>query len=564
MRICWIILILILAIFLRTYDIGRVFLHTTDVRTPADIKFLYPHSVEDINPLSQDKRFPSALNLLVGSHNILVNILGFLIATSHILVNKPITEVSWNLPIALLNVFSLVILYFFVKKISNSNAALVSLLLLSLIPIHIASSRSLSLDFHYFEMIFQLLTFYIFIIFLERGGSIYCWLFSISLMLYIISGIFVPFIFLPLLFIFWVFYKNQNQTLYGCIKRYFIRWPIIIISLSGVFLVTVPTMVNYLKRGELIGVLGNIGNQTATKGVYLLDYLKTTVATIHWIGLIMIIISFLLFYFYIRERKVIICSYQNLPLVAGVSYSIPFLFLIQRPAYTIVGGMFAAQWSLLVFSAIMLSNTNKMLWLRSFSIKMLKYSLITSCSLIYLVGSLNYLFEIADYPIFHVGAEGGFFVSKFPFKYGKGIKTVAYWVMENSNTDTRVYSNMFALAGMQPIYYYLNRQIIMRNGKMEDAKAYYDHAKNKVGVLIISPLDYYDHEQFTKDGFNLAVKVLYKNEINLLVYTKKMSAEPKIVLAMEYDKEYDKKYALPKQLFSCRCCIPRFMYKSNN
>ena len=157
------------------------------------------------------------LDLIKDYHGFLLNISVSVFAHLVPLLNIPLTEFVWKIPVALVGFLTIPVMGMLACKKYNSSSAIVVMIYLSIMPIHVMMSRFPG-GYEIFGALFSFLAIHTYIRFLDQKTKVTGLLASFSIGVYMIShGYFLPFL-LVMLGTYWFIEGRLKKNLLETLK----------------------------------------------------------------------------------------------------------------------------------------------------------------------------------------------------------------------------------------------------------------------------------------------------------------------------------------------------------
>jgi hypothetical protein len=515
------LLVTLLALILRTYDIGNPFYANDPAELPLYASYYYPRSISEVYSIF---RFPHGPGYLL---------LGFVILGVYNVAGVHVTEFMWNIPYALIGVTTVAVVYIIALHLFKSrDSAFTAALLLALHPLHVGFTRSAGFGHVSLGLLFQITTIVLFYYYYLKPSRLRALPASLSLALTIFFDLFFPFI-LPVIIYAGVVSMREKDALTSISDSIRCLFRIEFIIPVSVVFAQLMAFMGY--SGPLLYALSK---PDASLGLHLKSYF---INMLFFLGPLMMIACFASALYGIKfiPKK----DPRSIIVVWFMAYSIPFLFMLDRCAANYV--LFPIT-PLLILTGGLLGGLDRRLSL----------PLVAVFSILLLARTLDSVYGLHDMPLRELPKD--FYCHSFfsscrwtPCEYwypgiiypDKGYKAAAYWIRENTLKTVVVFNDHYGRQGRsRNIAYYLHRQITGFNiPTRESMLELFESNKNRLDVLLIRP----ENQGLFKNlnQFHKTLVIESQDKPLLLVYTrKKYYDKPLHAELREYNHLFDTKY----------------------
>jgi 4-amino-4-deoxy-L-arabinose transferase-like glycosyltransferase len=527
------ILIFILALAIRTYHLPEYFISSDTVTLPLFLIDSFPDN--GLNSLTSTSNYGmnNPLRLVAYPYSIVKPIYYFILIALFSLIGIPLTEFTFFIPGIIIGALSVFAAYYTVRELYNHEAALLSSIVVMLLPIHVMQSRYVTSP-RTLAILIQFIALYYLIKFCEKPHQN---AFKVSIFLSLVmlaSILFPPFLVLALYII--IAYNKQSLTTFSSIRQYlknniitlkFLTIPI----LTVLFLITIFFAASSVgsSYGSNVTMLGHIFAKQPSYGFYLLPVLSYIFDGIGiFLGIIsLFLIPFGLIDFFKFNKRGILLAWAFL-------YIIPFLFTAPSNvrAYIIYGLV-----PLAIYGVITLYEM-----LHGYKLRYITIGIILSLTLL---TTFSGTYNVSILPLTDIRQGEGSFLDDM------GMKALGYWVRENTPLSATFF---FDETNEPPVgkYYFHRKSYGLFDSNTEDTYQFYLIHKDEIDYVIVSKENY----------------PLYRSNLNIIVeftsskYTYyvlgKEELDKENIDVQSYNEKFDKKYSNLNSLQNAPLYVSQF------
>ncbi len=516
-QILLLILIFIFALFIRAYNLPEYSVSSDHVAMPLFVIDSFPENLKSFFQID-NYGMNNPLRLLAYPYSIIQPIYYFIFTWLFSLFNVPINETFFillNVVIGTLTVFAV---YVTINKLYNQRYAVISSLVIALIPLHVMQSRFTS-SARIFGILLQFFALYCLIQFFNKPDK-NAFKLSISLSLVMLASILFPPFLLVGIYTFIVYNKNiiKSKQIKSYLKKNIFNFKLLtlpiltIIFLFAIFFVAASMGSSY---GSNITMLGHLFTKKAVYGFYLFPVLGYI---INGIGPALGMISLLVIPFGLRD--LFRFNKKGILLVWSFVYILPFL--LTQPsnvrAYIIYGIVPLAIYGIIIFCKIL--RNHKVL--RTIFVCIILFSTLLSA----VSGAYNIkIFSLTDVR----PGEGSFYKDL-------GVKAIGYWIRTNTNENVVIFTDETIEPPVGKYYFHREVYSLFDSNTIDVYKFFLDN-KNKIDYIVVSKENYL---LYNKNFF-----IIVESESNSKTYyiLGKEKKKKEIIDVKKYNELYNKQFS---------------------
>lgn len=539
-------LILLLALTIRVYKAGGTFPSNDNV-DPAitalhilslDWNFKTFTARDDTNPFARLIIHP------LGTSHIIVTFANAVILFKILGLN--VTEFHWILPFLIIGVLNILAVFFLVRQISTPRAAINSALFLSVLPIHVAQSRTITSP-----IIIGLLFLTLFTLFIVRYAQKKEMKDALLAGIFAAVGITTNSLFLGMIPLGgYILLREQlvkqktkrkaiTQTFKDLLRKELIGPPLIVflILLTIHLLVVVKTGISCY---DIIGHTFSGGKNRL--GDYSLSAVNWLIQDASIIISALIVIGALVgFYDTYHKRK------ESILFVWGIVFLLPFFFLVPPDATQTYQYMVYGIFALCAYAAVLVD--------RFFSAY--RISQILKCLI------LTLIFASAFYTTL-IGVNRVALPNPLNLKtqanYGiatpdTGAKAAGWWVRQHTPTDAVIFSDAINAQAIElPIgqYYFGRKMIASVNANPEEITQLLRSRNSSYSFVVTNPENEMGTVSQIDSAFQKAAIITDKENVRVIIYELNRTTEPDYVDIIMANNEFDEKYGNLQALTAAR------------
>ena len=473
-------------------------------------------------------------------------VLVFFTALLYDLLGISLTEFAWVLPVSLLGALTVLPAYFLLAKLGSRRGALAGAALLSVTPLHVLVSRSVSAAWvpaFFLEILCLLILFGAI-----QGKKLHRGLFSLCVSIYILSHNQFP-SFAPVLFAAAVAYDSSGARFMDKVKnafRFFLRPGVflgplfVLLALYGMhFVFTFLYEPHYRAMGTGVGLIGHMMHRGIEPGFYFREVAANALYGLGVPAFTLVLVSFLAWLLGIGRN-----SKTWLLVIWGIAYLAPFFFLISPHKTIIKGYMGDGLYPFLFLAGIVFGEL-----LSGGSLRKWAAAGILGAALLF-SGISSWV------TVFQLQAPGGLTLPRFHgcVQPDTGIKAAGTWFRVNADEGARLFA-----VGIDPkvAHYYTHRIAYgVLDGTVEESAACFSLVKDYMDYVLL-PCQLEGRFPITKFADFRAVATVVDGDKEILrIFGRNPAREPEIILLGPNNKIFDSMFATLKTLSGMPDYVP--------
>ncbi|MBI4739750.1 glycosyltransferase family 39 protein [Candidatus Woesearchaeota archaeon] len=540
------VIVIVLALFLRIYGAGGTF-PSNDHMDPAVISLnilSLDWTPDTIFRLSDENPFARLVVHPVGTAHIIATFLNALLFFK--IFGIQVTEFRWLIPFILLGALNIIAIFILVRRTFNTRAAMISAILLSVIPIHVALSRMMGVP-----TLIGLLFLTFFVYFAQdysekndKKSGVLCGVFAALTI--VTNSLFLGIIPLGLYILFNSEFEKKRRVrdalasaFRRASKKELILPPIIIILiLLAVHLAVV------LKTGiSCYDILGHTfsGGKTSI-GNYAISALNWLVNDAGILLSAIILLSLAVGINDLKKNKK-----ESIFFVWGIIFLVPFFFLIPPSATQTYVYLLFGIFGMLAYSSIVLDRFFE----KNFNSKLVPIAVIAIIFVLTLYTTL-------------IGVQGVNLPSPIkiepPGKYGihyqdNGAKAAGFWIRENTREEDIIFSDAKRGDPIElPIaqYYFGRTTRAFIDATPPEIREALKTKIDEYSVIVTSPRDEEGTTAQLPENFKKAAVISDAGEPRLVLYQRSRNSPPDYIDIDTANDHFDEKYGNINSLQSKR------------
>ncbi|MBV7329708.1 hypothetical protein KFU94_15970 [Chloroflexi bacterium TSY] len=299
----------LLGLVLRTFLLGSTpFQHADDISTAWLTTYYFPRQFPFLQ-LDLDVHAPSSISGLLGAaHGPLQVLIAYTWGILMMLFNVPMVELSWHLPFALLGASVTLICYLLGSTLQSRRAGILAALFVSVLPLHVAFSRTSGESHFILASVIQPLALYFWWQYLQRGTLLWSFVVGLCVAADSLTDFFFPGLYLTMFLGGIVYFVAQQTTWRNAAwqsMRHMFSWPIVLPSLLAVQ-IHLFSFYKFFRLGEISGMFGRFQQEigaphTEFGGLFLDTIISNLIRSTNVVVFALAVVTLLL-YIVIHQR----------------------------------------------------------------------------------------------------------------------------------------------------------------------------------------------------------------------------------------------------------------------
>lgn len=482
---------------------------------------------------------PNPLAVVKAEHGVLTILIAFVWIHIVALAQLPLTELMWHLPFALIGSGTVLCCYFLGSMLQSRRAGLLAALLVAVLPLHTAFSRTSGESHFVLSAFLQPLTLLLWWRYLISRQARLAWFAGAALGADILTDFAFPGLLLTLIWAAWFYYRRQGAPdARALAARALLQWRMIVPTLPALALHAFGA-VETLFLHHPVGIFGRIltesgASHTGVGGLFVRPTIENTVYATNGVFLGVVLLYLALF----AIRPPLRTAGAQLALLWFGIYTLPFLLLFNRAR--LIGHFIPISVGMCLFVACMSDTLCARRQLRlvvsSAQILLALALLLSTLSMIYRWTPIAALYHPVDTG--SVGVE-------------RGTKAAAYWIRQNTPPTASIYGDPYAQQTKRVSMYYYHRPTVSfdinTETSVEQAMQLAATSQSSLDALVVGVEHLPLLPPTVTAAFRPSAIITVGGAPSLYILVRasalKPGAEPTVLDAAVGNSEYDARYA---------------------